>query len=66
MLIAYESILYMFMKLIVFVNDSSNKSTIFNISKKKISKSTIAILIAIPSRIKQSVMQDIKIFSYPS
>lgn len=66
MLIAYESILYMFMKLIVIVNDSSNKSTIFNISKKKISKSTIAILIAIPSRIKQSVMQDIKIFSYPS
>lgn len=65
MLIAYESILYMFMKLIVIVNDSSNKSTIFNISKKKISKSTIAILIAIPSRIKQSVMQDIKIFSCP-
>ena len=65
MLIAYESILYMFMKLIVFVNDSSNKSTIFNLSKRKISKSTIAILIAIPARIKQSVMQDIKIFSCP-
>ena len=65
MLIAYESILYMFMKLIVIVNDSSNKSTIFNISKKKISKSTIAILIVIPARIKQSVMQDIKIFSCP-